>query len=177
MGSRLAVLRMSPRLRRVAARVALVASLAVAPSGCGLLRELGLGGDDAKWSERRYTDVSVAAVLQLLQTVVEGRYPPQSVNFNEGTFESGWIYGAYSEVTHQALRQRVLAETDVEDGVVTIFLRVKQETSQSAGRMALRDVDDWEPADDDEFEAQRLLTRLHVLLRDVAKPVETRKDG
>ncbi len=162
---------------RLFACVAIVASLAVAPTGCGLFRELGLGGDDAKWAERKYTDVSVAAVLQLLQTVVEGRYPPQNVDLNEGTFESGWIYGAYSEVTHQALRQRVLAETEAEDGVVTIFLRVKQETSQAAGRMALRDVDDWEPAEDDEFEAHRLLTRLHVMLRDVAKPVEAPQEG
>jgi hypothetical protein len=169
--------RLVPRLRRLVAIVAVAAALAVAPTGCGIFRELGLGGDDAKWAEKKYTDVSVAAVLQLLQTVVEGRYPPQSIDMNEGTFESGWIYGAYSEVTHQALRQRVLAETDVEDGIVTIFLRVKQETSQSAGRMALRDADDWEPADDDEFEAHRLLTRLHVLLRDVAKPVETPPAG
>lgn len=162
---------------RLVACALLVASLAVAPPGCGIFRELGLGGDDAKWSERRYTDVSVSAVLQLLQTVVEGRYPPQSIDMNEGTFESGWIYGAYSEVTHQALRQRVKAETDVEDGIVTVFLRVQQETSQAAGRMALRDVDDWEPTDDDEEEAHRLMTRLHILLRDVAKPVAMPPDG
>lgn len=162
---------------RLVACALLVASLAVAPTGCSIFRELGLGGDDAKWAERKYTDVSVSAVLQLLQTVVEGRYPPQSIDMNEGTFESGWIYGAYSEVTHQALRQRVLAETEAEEGVVTVFLRVQQETSQAAGRMALRDVDDWEPTDDDEFEAHRLMTRLHVLLRDVAKPVAVPPDG
>ena len=162
---------------RLFARFVVAATLAVALPGCGIFRELGLGGDDAKWVERKYSDVSVSAVLQLLQTVVEGRYPPQSIDMNEGTFESGWIYGAYSEVTHQALRQRVLAETDADDGIVTIFLRVKQETSQAAGRMALRDVDDWEATDDDEDEAYRLMTRLHVLLRDVAKPVAVPPDG
>ena len=147
--------------------------LLLAPPGCGLFRELGVGGDDAQWVERRYRDISIVAALQLLQTAVQERYPPRRLDAHEGVFESGWVYGAYEPVRHQALRQRVFAEAERDaDGALVLRLRVQQETSPSAGRSASRDVDDWELTEDAPDEAERLLTRAHVLLRDIAKPVE-----
>ncbi len=162
--------------RSVVAVVAMGALLAWMPS-CGLFRELGVGGDDAQWVERSWRNVNSSSVLQLVQTVVEDRYPPKSLDASAGTFESGWVYGAFADVTRQALRQRVLVETDGSGDIVTVRLRVQQETSPSAGRSADRDVDDWEPTDDDPFEAKRLLTKLQVLMRDVAETVDPKAAG
>lgn len=159
--------------RRAGWALLLVAFGSLLASGCGLFRELGVGGDEPLWVERRYRDITTSAALQLLQTAVQERYPPRRLDLNEGTFESGWVYGAYESLTHQALRQRILAETErASDGTLTLRLRVQQETSPSAGRVSSRDVDDWELAEDSPDEAERLLARAHVLLRDVAKPVE-----
>ena len=116
-------------------------------------------------------------MLQLVQTVVEDRYPPQLLDASEGTFETGWVYGAYAELTHQTLRQRVVVETVGAGDVVTLRLRVQQETSPSAGRSASREADDWEPTDDDPFEAKRLLTKLQVLMRDIAESVDPATAG
>lgn len=145
--------------------------LAPLPS-CTALRELGIGGDRADWVERRWKGVDRGAVLELLRTAVKDRYPTRDFDLNEGRFLSGWIYGAYSAVTHQGLRQRVIAETSSEGDVVTLRLRVQQETSESAGREGITDQDDWQATDDDTLEAKRLLTRLNVLLRDLAEPVD-----
>ena len=157
-----------PSLRRLVLCLLLACG---AVEGCGLLRELGVAGDEPLWVERRYTEVGTTAVLQLLQTAVQGRYPPQLLDLNEGTFTTGWVYGAYATVSHQALRQRLLAETAVENAVLTVRVRVQQETSPSAGRSASRTVDDWELTEDDPIEAERLMARLHVLLREIGKPV------
>lgn len=153
-----------------------VALLALLPC-CGIFRELGLGGDEAQWAERSWRGVNASSVLQLVQTVVEDRYPPQQLDASEGTFETGWVYGAYAELTHQALRQRVVVETVGAGDVVTLRMRVQQETSPSAGRSASREADDWEPTDDDPFEAKRLLTKLQVLMRDIAESVDPAPAG
>jgi hypothetical protein len=155
----------------------IVASGFAAP-GCGLFRELGVGGDEAQWAQRRYRDISSGAALDLLQTAVAERYPPSRLDKHAGVFESGWVYGAYEPVRHQALRQRILAEAARdESGVLVLRLRVQQETSPSAGRNLSREVDDWELTADAPDEAMRLLTRAHVLLRDVATPVDAPAEG
>jgi hypothetical protein len=157
--------------KRTAKFAATLFSLAAVLGGCGLFRELGVGGDDPKWVERRYRGVSSGPVLKLAETAFRDRYPPNEVDPARGTLASGWVYGKWADTTHQALRARILIETQGEEDVLVVRLRVQQETSQSAGRGGDRDVDDWEPADDDPVEAKRLLMRLHVLLRDVATPV------
>ncbi len=167
---------MQMRAWRSAARVASMA-LVAALGGCAIFRELGVGGDEAQWVERSYRGVNSSAVLQLVQTVVEDRYPPRTLDASEGTFETGWLYGAYADTTHQALRQRVVVETDGHGDVVTLRLRVQQETSPSAGRSASREADDWESTTDDPFEAKRLLTKLQVLMRDIAETVDPAAPG
>ncbi len=147
------------------------ALLATALVGCGLLRELGIGGDDPRWMERRYRGVSAATVVQLAQTAVQDRYPQREVDLYRGTLATHWSYGRYADTTHQALRERVLVETAAAGDALLVRLRVQQETSERAGRVPDANVDDWEPCDDDVQEARRMLMRLHVLLRDVAEPV------
>ena len=139
--------------------------------GCGIFRELGLGGDDPRWVERSYRAVTTSAVVRIAQTVLRDRYPIDDVDLEEGSVTTGWIYGSYAETTHQALRQRAMVETEVDDAVVTVRLRVQQETSESGGRMADASIDDWEPHDDDVVEARRLLMKLHVVLQGVAEPL------
>lgn len=145
-------------------------------AACGVFRELGLGGDEPQWQERRYTGIGPGHVLQLAQTVVEDRYPPRALDAAAGTFATDWVYGAWAEVTHQALRQRVLVESEGEGAAVVVRLRVQQETSQGAGRLGGAEVDDWEPTEDDPLEARRLLTRLHVLLTRVEGVVEAKAE-
>ncbi|MBM4014937.1 MAG: hypothetical protein FJ293_08230 [Planctomycetes bacterium] len=164
------------RTVRLAAAFVAFAALVLAVPGCALFRELGVGGDEPQWVERRYRDISIAAALQLVQTAVQERYPPRRLDAHAGVFESGWVYGAYEPVRRQALRQRIFAEAARDDaGVLVLKLRVQQETSPSAGRGAAHEVDDWELSADAPDEAERLLTRVHVLLRDIATPVEATK--
>ncbi len=141
-------------------------------AGCGLFRELGIGGDDPQWAEQRYRGITSSSALQFVQIAVQDRYPPRELDTYNGRFESSWIYGKYDDRTHQALRQRVRVETASEGDSVLLRLRVQQETSPSAGRVASRESDDWELADDDLLEATKLLTKVGILMRDVAVLVE-----
>jgi hypothetical protein len=161
---------------RVLGLVASVLLVALALPGCsalsGLFRYVGVGGDDPKWIEKRYKAVSSTTVLQLANAVVNDRYPPSELDLYHGRMETGWVYGRFSELKHQALRQRVIVETEDEpDQVLLIRLRVQQETSESAGRTGDRDVSDWEPFDDDTHEATRLVTKLNILMKEVAEPM------
>jgi len=156
---------------RALARVAATAlAAAVLLPGCGLFREAGIGVGEARWVERRYRGVGPSTVLQLAQTALRDRYPPQVLDLYRGTLETGWVYGRISDVTRQALRQRVVVEAEADGDETVVRLRVRQETSESAGRIVSRDPDDWVITDDDPQEAKLLLARLHVLLRDVADP-------
>jgi hypothetical protein len=158
---------MSTSLRalfRAGAGAVLVAALL---PGCGIFRELGVGGDDPQWLERKYEGVSSSTVLQLAETVIRDRYPPGALDLYRGTLDTGWIYGRYAQVTHQALRQRVRVETEVDGKSVLVRLRVQQETSESAGRVVEDDPGDWEPCDDDAQEAKLLLTRLNILMKEI----------
>jgi hypothetical protein len=148
---------------------AVALALGGALPGCALFRELGLGGDDPQWVERRYRGVSADTVLRLAETAVRDRYPLREVDLYRGQLETGWVYGLYSERTHQGLRQRVLVRAAADGEEMLVRLRVQQEVSESAGRMVSSDPGDWEPYDDDAQEAKRLLTKLHILLRDVAE--------
>ena len=170
-----------PDSRRAALRtLAMAAAVAVAIPGCGLFREIGVGGDDPQWVEKRYRSVNSATVLDLANSVVAGRFPPHEYDVYRGVLQTGWAYGRYAESSHQALRARVRVETEAEDDVVLVRLRVQQETSEKAGRVMNADPGDWEIYDDDVGEARRLLMKLHILLRDVAEPVadpEAEKSG
>jgi hypothetical protein len=162
--------------RCIALIVAAVALLGALPA-CGVLqpmfRELGVGGDDPKWVEWKYRGVSSTTALQLAQNAVQSRYPANEVDLHRGTLSSGWVYGRYADVTHQALRSRVRVEAEPEgDDLLLVRMRVQQETSETAGRYVSHDPGDWQPFEDDPTEAHRLMTKLHVLLSQLGERVQ-----
>jgi hypothetical protein len=157
--------------RRLLRLVAVLGLAAAALPGCGLFRELGIAGDDPQWVERRYRGVNSATILKLSQNVLQTRYPSHDLDLYRGSLTTGWVYGRYADITHQALRQRVVVETEPETDDVLVRIRVQQETSPSAGRVVAHDPGDWEPYDDDASEANRLMMRLHFLLSEVGERV------
>lgn len=156
-------------LRRLVATAALAGG-GLLP-GCLLLRELGAGGDDPQWLERRYTDASPSDVLQIASSVLEPQYPPRQLDLYRGVLETGWVYGLWADHTHQPLRQRVCVEAHPDGGAILVRLRVQRESSPTAGRHSAGEQDEWEPYDDDPSEARRLLTRVHIVLQEIARPV------
>jgi hypothetical protein len=88
-----------------------------------------------------------------------------------GRYTSAWSYGRLADATHDALRQRVVVETAAEGDVLVVRLRVQQESSETASHVGDPRADDWQPYADDELQAQTSMTRLAILLRDLATPV------
>ena len=152
-----------------------VAIAATLPA-CGVLsamfRELRVDIDDPQWVEWKYRGVSSASALQLAQNAVQTRYPAQELNLYEGWLRTGWVYGRYADVTHQAVRSRVIAEAKAEPDHVVVRMRVQQETSETAGRYVAHDPGDWIAYEDDPAEANRLMTKLHVLLSEVGERIQ-----
>ena len=143
-----------------------LAVLAVAPSGCRLMREMGLGGDDPEWVERTYHAINRADMMRLTTTVVESHYSVRRQDPVTGELETNWRYGDYDRKTHYHVRERVLAEVlrGEEEDSILVRLRVQQQISDEPGRFLDKSSTKWKTHDDDVPQAELLLARLDALL-------------
>jgi len=161
-----------------AAGLVLAACVLVAAGACALFREIGVGGDDARWQTAHFKGISAGDVLRLAQTAIRREYPLQRVDSYHGDFESGWVYGLFDEIRRHPLRQRIVVEAKPEEGLVMVRLRAQQEVNETAGRLASGYDDGWEKFDDDPIKAQTMMERLCILLKEVGELVpETGPDA
>lgn len=161
--------------RRAATRLlfgVVAGALLAATPGCetiGLLFGTTRATDNAQWQTARFKGVSSTDVLRLAQTAVEHDYPPKRLDAYRGEFETGWIYGFFDDVRRNSLRQRIVVHTESQEGVLVVKLRAQQEMNDSAGRLADANDPGWEPTEDDPVKARTMMTKLCILLRDIAE--------
>jgi hypothetical protein len=167
----------SRRLLLRAAGSALVALTVASVPGCALFREIGIGGDDAKWQTAHVKGISPGDVLRLAQTAVQNDFPAARVDAFRGEFETGWVYGLFDDVRRAPLRQRIVIEAKPQDDVVLVRLRAQQEMNETAGRLASASDDGWEKFEDDPVRAQTLFTRLCILIKGIGEIVPEKKEG
>ena len=153
-----------------------VPSMASMPS-CAIMRFVGIGGDEPCWESERYVGANGARVLELARSAFARNYPGGSIDLGSGRYASDWVFGLMADRSHEALRARVVVEVVPEGDNLLVRLRVQQEQSESAGRMVTHDPGDWQPFIDDPAQARLLMTKLRILMKELATTVPAETSG
>lgn len=154
-------------------RCVLLMLVALSLPACQVMRFFGLGGDDPEWQEAAIEGVTPRDALRIVRAEVERHgYGMARVDPFAGELESSWLYGLYSNLRNQDLRQRVFAEVAAapEGDGVTIRLRVQREINAEMGRLREQEDGDWGAFEDNVATAQALLTRISHVLREAVNP-------
>ncbi|MFO0980743.1 MAG: hypothetical protein U1E76_03170 [Planctomycetota bacterium] len=140
----------------------LPALLLLALAGCNVF------GYRPAWVASEYPDVRFDDAFDVVQEAIDRDYDLNRVERENGLIETKWSDSSLSTFERRSTRAKVHAEVTGGRGKpVDVKIRVERESSKVSSVFREHESDDdWESYPDDPDEAQRLTTRIQLVLHE-----------